>query len=447
MIRRLLFSIIYFFSPIVLVSVIYHADTETYSDPMLALSMITGACAYTWLILEFVLIARAKFIERSFGQDVLYRFHGIMAIVSVIFIFAHKLIKDSIYGKMPVGEVGEKALVLYIAVCAFAILFMADTIIQKIKWISMFRKSMEKIHIAKYEYQVALHNLTVIALVVMFIHVMQSSSAEAYKSVKYAYIFYFAFGAAFYIYHKIIKRIILSRHSYRIKEIKPETPVMWTLKLVPEKGPVFEYKPGQFGFWRIIGKGFPREEHPFSLSSDPSEKNFITVTVKSLGDFTSRISEIKKEFKVYIDAPYGKFSYLDYPAETGIVLIAGGVGITPALSMLRYIRANDKDRKVMLLWGVRDQNELICRDEFSQMQKDMKNFSYVPVMFSDDKWSGEHGVINQEKIGRLMSDNKFDFKTSGFYICGPAPMLNAVLKSLKALKVRKKQIHYERFSI
>ena len=282
----------------------------------------------------------------------------------------------------------------------------------------------------------------------MFIHVMMTYGAKTNLLIRAIFILYFLIGITFYLYHKVVRIFILKKNIFIIKELIKESENMYTLNLTPENGRIFSYNPGQFGFIRILGKNVNPEEHPFSFSSAPTNKEYISVTIKEIGDFTSSIKNSESGYKVYLDAPYGTFSYLNYKDEEGIVLISGGVGITPALSMLRYIYKNDRSKKAVLIWGINNQNEIINREELGRMQKELKNLKFVPVVYKeDDSWTGEKGIINIDIIQRALEKHDINIYKQGYYICGPSIMLNTVLKALKDMGIKRKYIHYEKFSL
>ncbi len=444
--KKILFLVIYFISPLLPILAIYSSSPDKYSDINYLIPMVLGAVAYTWLVAEFILSARPKFIEHFFGLDKFYRFHGLMAVISVAMVFIHKIIQENLMGEFITSQIGDIAWIMFIIVAVLALVFMANTVLLKLKPLLMIRNYAEKIKVSKHEYQVLIHNLAVAGLILLFVHVMLTTSSKMSLLVRMIYILYFAIAVAFYVYHKFIRLHKLKKNMYIIKNIIEETPNVWTIRLVPENGKLLAYNPGQFGFIRFPGGNVKNEEHPFSISSAPGDK-YISVTIKELGDFTSQIKELKIGQKALLDAPYGKFSYVDYPRETGTALIVGGIGITPALSMLRHIRLYQKDRPTILIWGINDRNDLFCADELEQAEKEMKNFKFIPVMFKDDSWQGERGVIDVARLKRIFStyDIKADFY--GFYVCGPAVMLQSVVRSLKSLGIRKNKIHFERFSI
>jgi len=283
----------------------------------------------------------------------------------------------------------------------------------------------------------------------MFIHVMMTASARMSLVVSAVYTSYFLLGMFFYLYHKVLRRYWLGKR-FIIAEVIPEgDPVsakIWTLRMSPRQGKMFFYQPGQFGFLRIFGPRITPEEHPFSIASAPANQEYLAITIKELGDYTETVKNVKPGFEALLDAPYGRFSYINFRDEEGLVLLAGGVGITPVLSMARQIRATESRRKVLLFWGVNTSDELVFQKELFQMQEEMDNFKFIPVVL-DEIWSGEKGLIDRAKIEKALK--KYDFQPGrcGFYICGPANMMKAMVKMLKAMGVAKKRIHYESFAL
>jgi predicted ferric reductase len=215
----------------------------------------------------------------------------------------------------------------------------------------------------------------------------------------------------------------------------------------PDNGKIFKYLPGQFGFIRIQGDGISGEEHPFSITSEPTNTDTISMTIKNLGDWTADVLRVKPGSRALISAPYGRFSPLLYKSDKAVVLIAGGVGITPMLSILRYFYKNDKDRKVMLFWGVNSRTELINADEFSAFTREMKNFLFVPVIARELDYEGEKGYITNELIERIIKANDSTLHDAQYYVCGPAIMQSKIIKGLRSRKISKRHIHFESFSL
>ena len=121
----------------------------------------------------------------------------------------------------------------------------------------------------------------------------------------------------------------------------------------PDGHPGFRFSPGQFGWLTLWGSPFKITGHPFSFSSSAAAADGrVEMTIRNLGDFTSEIHKVPVGQRVYLDGPYGAFT-IGNPADMH-VLIAGGVGITPMMSMIRTLADRGDKRPVILLYGVQD---------------------------------------------------------------------------------------------
>jgi len=441
--KKLLYLIVYFLSPLPIILTLYSSNPVRYGNFSAMFPMVLGSVAFTWLTWQFVISSRPKFIEKHFGMDRMYRFHGWMAIFAIIIAISHKLLE---YEGTFATTLGEIALYIFIGVSGLTLVLMVDSIIAKwgiIKWI---RKQLKPLKILQRRNYVILHNITIVALVMIFVHVLLSTSAKQFLSVRLIYITYFSLGAGFYLIHRLFFAKPKGIQRFIVHDVIQESPVTWTLHLRQEKNQAVEYLPGQFGFFRFFGENIPTEEHPFSISSGAVNKEFLTVTIKELGDFTSQIKKIKKGDRAVLDGPYGKFSYISYPNERETVLVAGGVGITPVLSMLRYMSEFDRERKVMLLWGINTKEDMICKEELQMIQKKMKGLSVLPVLSGQEEWDGLTGRVTADLIDTKIKELGLRAETAGIYLCGPPPMMDSIISGLKK-KEKKYNLHFEKFSL
>jgi ferredoxin-NADP reductase len=240
---------------------------------------------------------------------------------------------------------------------------------------------------------------------------------------------------------------VSARRVYTVQSVSREAHNAWTVAVKPPEGVLPpQYLPGQFHFVTFrAGRGVPREEHPFTLSSDPAQPGLVSSTIKASGDFTRRIGEIEPGDVAALSPPYGRFSYVLHPEETRLVFIAAGIGITPLMSMIRHMRSTGAEREVLLLYGNRAEEDIIFREELAEIEAaDASRLRVVHILSRPSAaWVGETGRVDRGRVERLCGD----VAGKGFYVCGPAQMMRAVIRALRELGVPASRIHYEYFAL
>ena len=127
-------------------------------------------------------------------------------------------------------------------------------------------------------------------------------------------------------------------------------------------------RPGQFAWLKIGSSPFVFEEHPFTIASaatQPARKEF---TIKGIGDFSDLVAGMRPGRSVFLDGPHGSFT-LDGLASDRFVFIAGGVGVTPMLSMLRTLADCGDTRPVLLVVAGRTADDLLHRAEHEHLDR------------------------------------------------------------------------------
>ncbi|NIR51728.1 hypothetical protein GWO43_24440 [candidate division KSB1 bacterium] len=219
-----------------------------------------------------------------------------------------------------------------------------------------------------------------------------------------------------------------------------------TIKMAPqEEVDSFDYLPGQFHFIKLYrGKNLPVEEHPFTISSSPTQQGILASTIKTSGDFTTTIQYTMPGDLARVQGPFGRFCYLLHPQKRDMVFIAGGVGITPLMSMLRYMQDAGEDRRVLLFYVNKTRRDIIFHDELHEIEKaGSLNLEVIYVLSRPDTdWGGEIGYLNGKKIQRYCGNGLADKE---FYLCGPQQMMRQLIPDLRNLGVPESQIHFEKF--
>jgi len=238
--------------------------------------------------------------------------------------------------------------------------------------------------------------------------------------------------------HNGVRYCRKKKHPFMVSGITRETPHISCLQL---EGDHPNYLPGQFLFVQLEQGGRISAPHPFTIASSPAQKG-LSICVKSVGDFTASIAGTPFSSRAYVDMPYGVFSFLRHPAER-FVFIAGGIGITPFLSMLRYMRDRHIGKEVILLWANKSEADIAFRGELDSMGEEMPKLTVRHILSRQADWPGDKGHIDVNMLKRHVSD----FKGSEFFVCGPEAMMENVVKALFSLGVSRRHVHTERFAL
>jgi predicted ferric reductase len=387
------------------------------------LGRLFGLFAFVLVFFQYLLSSKIKAVERGIGLDVLLRTHKVCGIVALILAMAHPsciVISEKLQGYgSPFG------FLKLMGVCTLLIL--CGTVV--------FAGLYQKLRLS-YDQWKRMHTAGFVLFPLGFIHSFFLGSGLQKAPLKILWsilaLVYLAIIA-----HKIVKGIRLKRHPYRIKGVTQETHDTWSLFFEGRHG---DFVPGQFMILQIKND-LPNEAHPFTITSTPMHTD-LSITVKAVGDFTSCLSEIRAPSIALIDMPYGTFSFLNHPAEE-FVFIAGGIGITPFMSMLRYIRDRDGNRPILLLWANKHEKDIAFRNELHDMQQDMPFFKVIHVLSRQDDWPGEKGHVDAETLRKYVKD----FSVPHFFVCGPVPMMQSIVSTLRNLGVPGSRIHTERFAL
>jgi len=177
------------------------------------------------------------------------------------------------------------------------------------------------------------HKFLGVAFMFAGLHVVFISSDVSRDVVLKTYLLvWIVIGLSAFIYRTMMNNVFVRRAPYRLLDVRemPGNVVSLTLEAIEK---AIDYKPGQFIFIRFLysnAEGVIREAHPFSIASSPKEDN-LRLLVKSLGDFTVNLKNLKIGTIAEIEGAYGKFTYTRFGARPQ-VWIAGGIGVTPFLS-------------------------------------------------------------------------------------------------------------------
>jgi predicted ferric reductase len=243
---------------------------------------------------------------------------------------------------------------------------------------------------------------------------------------------------AAYFYRTLFVDYLVKFLRYAVKDVNLLPDKTWEIELKP-LGKDIKFTAGQFGFIKFYSKELSRELHPFSFSSAPAcagRPGFpLKIAVKELGDYTGKLGSLKVGDLVLIEGPFGVFNFKNYAKKQ--IWIAGGIGITPFLSMLRGLSETDHDFKIDLYYSVKDENCLAFADEIQEIASANKNLN-VTIWISKTA-----GFLTADAI-KLKTQ---DLMERDILICGPGLMMNALKSQFFQQGVQNKKIHIEEFQL
>lgn len=232
----------------------------------------------------------------------------------------------------------------------------------------------------------------------------------------------------------------------RVAAIFRETPEVKTFRLMqPDSGPLpFTFLPGQFLTFsaEIDGKRIRRS---YTIASSPTQRDYAEITVKREPQgLESRYlhDRIAVGDLLEVSGPSGVFTFTGNEAY-GIVLISGGVGITPMMCVIRYLTDRAYAGDIFFLYGARTTNDFIFREELEYLQKRHKNLHVAATMSRAEgtAWMGAEGLVSKEFIARSVPE----IARRRVHLCGPPPMMASVKAELAELGVAKENTKTEAF--
>lgn len=242
---------------------------------------------------------------------------------------------------------------------------------------------------------------------------------------------------------RVLRPLRMQRRPWRVVENQSARGDATTLTLEPEGDHALTFQPGQF-IWVTLGQSpWSLQQHPFSLVSSAMEPRRIAFTAKHLGDFTNQLPAIEPGTPAWIEGPYGAFTP-DRKNASGAVLMAGGIGITPIMSILRTFRDEGNRLPLWLVYANAQWDEATFREELAELEQQLDLEVIHVVEQPPDGWSGESGFVDDDLITRRLPP---DNGRRQYFVCGPDPMMNAAEGALLRQGVAPTRVVSDRFDL
>jgi len=389
-----------------------------------AFGEISGILGVLLFSINLILSTRLKVVEKVFdGLNDVYAKHNTLGQISLMLLMLHPLllipryaadINDAAKFIMPSPNNVPKTL------GSVALSIMMFLIV-----LTLYLRP-------KYNLWKVTHKFLGLAFFVASIHVyLIPGYILTYPILKLYILFFILLGIISFLYKTVFEKYTVKKYKYSVNEIRNLNKDILEISLVPLREKI-KYKPGQFIFIKFKGKGIINESHPFSIVSAPNEDE-LKIAVKNLGDYTSKLKDqLSKGTIADIEEPYGVFTYKN--KNPNQIWIAGGIGITPFISMVKdIVLTKDKEIKIDLYYCVHNERECVYLDILKSLPKNINLITY---------YSDENKHIDADYI--LNNSQNVEYKD--ILICAPVKMVQSLKAQFIKEGINKKSIYSEEFA-
>jgi predicted ferric reductase len=411
-----------------------NVTAKSSGDVLTSIARLTGLLSAYLALIQVVLLARIPALERLVGFDRLSVWHRWNGHACLDLVLAHvvfsvwgyalldkftipkeisAMLGGGIYPGMITATVGT---VLLIAVVATSIVIVRRRL--------------------RYEWWYAVHLLAYAGIALAWFHqiptgnelVLDKIAADYWRALYVATI-------VLIVGFRVIAPVAAAfRYRLRVAAVVEEGSSVVSLWITGRRLDRLRADAGQFFIWRFLTRDRWWKAHPFSLSAAPDGRS-LRITVKALGDDTAHIGEIPVGTRVVAEGPFGVFTDANRRREK-LLLIAGGIGITPVRALLEKLRGD-----VLVLYRVVSEEDIVFRRELDELAHSTgAGLRYVVGDHATDE-GRDH--LSPAHLHELVPD----ITERDVYVCGPPGLIDIVTRHVREAGVKRSHIHAERFAL
>jgi predicted ferric reductase len=399
-----------------------------------SIGRITGLLSAYLALLQVILLARLPALERAVGFDrlgVWHRWNGHacidLVVAHVVFtVWGYALTDRLTVGKEISTMLGGgvyPGMITATVGTAMLLGVVATSIV-------IVRRRLS------YEWWYAVHLLAYAGIALSWFHeiptgnelVLDRAAADYWRAL------YLATLAILIVFRLTLPLVQLARHRLRVAEVTEEGPGVVSLRIAGRYLDRLGAEPGQFFLWRFLDRRRIWSAHPFSLSEAPDGTS-LRITVKALGDHSARLRGVRPGTRVLAEGPFGVFTESARRQRDKVLLIAGGIGITPIRSIVERMRGD-----VVVVYRALSDDDLIFRRELDQLAA--WNGFLVHYVVGDHRGAGAR-LLSPPHLRELVPDAA----DRDVFLCGPPAMTDAIGRNLRDVGVPRGHIHLERFAL
>jgi predicted ferric reductase len=395
---------------------------------------IAGLLSGYGVVVLVALMARLPPLERGIGADRLARWHARGGRYVVCLVVAHGLLITWGYAVTAHTDVVTQTKTLLTSYPDVLAASVAGLLLVGVGLVSM-RAARKKM---RYETWYYLHFYTYLAVALAFSH--QFATGAEFMSNTAARVLwggmYVAVATAIVWYRFVTPVRQAHRHQLRVESVHRESADVISVVVRGRHLDELHAEAGQFLRWRFLTRDMWWASHPYSLSAAPTNDR-LRITVKALGDHSRRLALVMPGTRVFAEGPYGALTTARRNRRK-VLLIAGGVGITPLRALFQSIPAAPGD--LTLVYRASHDADVVFRGELEQLaQRREANMRYL---------IGRRTDLGRDPLDAAsLAANVPNLRDHDVYLCGPIGMTESVIRSLRTAGVPRRQIHHESFEL
>lgn len=398
------------------------------------LGQLSALLGTAFALLQLLLMSRAPWLDRSFGRDRLTLAHRWIGFATVWLLVGHGVLTTVGFaltdGRSVLGEAWT--LITTWEFVLMATVSLALFVAVAVTSVRLARKQLS------YETWYGIHLYAYLAVALGFAHqlVVGTDFIDDPIARLYWIGLYVATVGTLVVFRFGAPLVANLRHRFRVANVVREAPDVVSIYLTGRDLDEFPIRAGQYVVVRFLVSGWWRA-HPYSISAQPNGR-WLRLTVKALGDDSSRLDELPIGTRAIVEGPYGNLT-AERRRVPDVLLIAGGIGVTPLRAILEEVSS---ESSVTLLYRAARHADLVFKRELDVLaERRGVRIEYIVGSRRDRDRGRRPGPLSAAAIDRLVPD----VASREVYLCGPTGMMTEVGAAIESLGVPAGRIHRERF--
>jgi ferredoxin-NADP reductase/DMSO/TMAO reductase YedYZ heme-binding membrane subunit len=391
-----------------------------------------GLLAGYGVVVLVALMARLPPLEKSVGTDRLARWHAMGGRYVITVVTGHVVFIVWGYSVTAHVKVTSEAVTMLTRV--------TDVLAATVAWLLLLGIAAFSARAARrrlsYETWYYAHLCTYLAIALAFSHQLAVGPGfYSSRAARVAWSALYVTVAALVVWYRVITPLRRSaRHRFTVQSVRPEAPGIVSVLITGRDFDRLRAEPGQFFRWRFLTRELWWQSHPYSLSAMP-QPDLMRITVKSRGGHSGSLARLAPGTRIIAEGPYGAFT----PSLTGrrVLLIAGGVGITPIRAMFAGLPKR-MSGGITLLYRASRPRDVVFSRELNAIASDRQAALHYLIGSRDD--------LGYDPLdARHLQQTVPGLHRYEAYVCGPPGMTQAAVTALRAAGIPSRRIHRESF--